>query len=50
MKREMTTWNIFELMTWLDKCVERTFTQICIEMRSVINKSLSTGRYWSKWV
>ena len=50
MKREMTTWNIFELMTWLDKCVERIFTQIFIEIRSVINKAISTGRYWSKWV
>ena len=50
MKREITTWNIFELMTWLDKCVERIHTQIFIEIRNVINKAISTGRYWSKWV
>ena len=50
MKREMTTWNIFELMTWLDKCVERIFTQMFIEIRSVINKAISTVRYCSKWV
>ena len=50
MKREMATWNIFELMSWLDKCVGRTFTQIFIKIRSVINKAISTERYWSEWV
>ena len=25
-KREMTAWNIYQLMTWLDKCVDRTQT------------------------
>ena len=37
-------------MSWLDKCVERIFTQMFIEIRSVINKAISTGRYWSKWI
>ena len=32
MKREMTTWNIFELMTWLDKCFERIYTHIFIKI------------------
>ena len=50
MKRKMTTWNIFESMTWLDKCVERIHTQMFIEIRNVINKVISTGRYWYKWV
>ena len=50
MKREMTTWNMFELMSWLDKCVERIFTQIFIEIRNVINNAISTGIYWSKRV
>ena len=45
MKREMTTWNIYKLMTWLDKRVERIYTQMCIEIRNVINKAISTGRY-----
>ena len=45
MKREMITWNIFELMTWLDKCVERIYTQMFIEIRNVINNAISTGRY-----
>ena len=50
MKKEMTTWNIYELMTWLDKCVERIYTQMFIEIRNVINKAISSSRYWSKWV
>ena len=50
MKRQMTTWNIFELMAWLDKCVERIYTQMFIEIRNVINNAISTERQWSKWV
>ena len=50
MKREMTTWNIFELMSWLDKCVECIYTKMYIEIRSVINMAIETGKYWSKWV
>ena len=50
MKREMTTWNIYELMTWLDKCDDRTHTQIVIEIRNVINDAVSSGRFWFKWV
>ena len=46
----MTSWNIFELMSWFDKCVESIFTQMFIEIRSVINKAISTERYWSEWV
>ena len=46
----MTTWNIYELMTWLDKCVERIYTQMFIEIRNVINTAISSGKYWSKWV
>ena len=34
----------------LDKCIERIYTQIFIEIRYVINNAISTGRYWSKWV
>ena len=45
MKRQMTTWNISELMAWLDKYVERISTQMFIEIRNVINNAISTGRY-----
>ena len=37
-------------MIWFDKCVERIYTQVLIEIRNVINNAISTGRYWSKWV
>ena len=50
MKREMVTWNIYELLTWLDKCVDRIYTKIFIEIRNVINDVASSGRYWFKWV
>ena len=50
MKREMTTWNIYELTTWFDKCVKRIYTQMFIEIRNIINNAISTGKYWSKWV
>ena len=50
MIKEITTWNIYELMIWLDKCVEHIYTQIFIEIRNVINKVISTRRYWYKWV
>ena len=43
MKREMTNWNIFELMSWLDKCVEHIYTQMFIEICSVIDKAISIG-------
>ena len=44
----MTTWNIYELMIWLDKCVDRIYTKKCIEIRNVINDAVSSGRYWFK--
>ena len=44
MKREITTWNIFELMTSFDKFVERIYTQMFIEIRNVINNAISTER------
>ena len=40
MKREETTWNIYELMTWLDKCVDRFYTKKYIEIRNVINDTI----------
>ena len=27
MTRYMTTWNVYELTTWLDKCVDRIYTK-----------------------
>ena len=37
-------------MTWFDKRVDRIYTKKFIEIRNVINDTVSSGRYWSKWV
>ena len=37
MKREMTTWNIFELMFWLEKCVSRIHRRMFIVTRYFLN-------------
>ena len=50
MTREITTWNIFELIFWLDKGLYRIHTQIFIEIQNIINNAESSGRYRSKWV
>ena len=50
MKREITTWNIYELTTQLNKYADRIHTEIFIEIRNIINDAESSGRYWSKWV
>ena len=50
MKEEMTTWYIFELISWLDKCVNRIHIDMFIEILNVINDAQSTGRFQSKWV
>ena len=46
----MTAWNIYQLMTWLDKCVDRTQTQMLIEIRNIINDAVSSGRYQYNWL
>ena len=46
----MATWNIYELLIWLDKCVDRIHTRMFIEIRNVINDTISSSRYWSNCV
>ena len=31
MKREMTTWNIYKLIAWIDKCVDRIHTKYLLK-------------------
>ena len=50
MKREMTTWNIYELMKWFGKCVDRIYPKNKIEIRNGITDSVSSDRYWYKWI
>ena len=50
MKREITTFNIFELTVWLDKCVNRLNTKKINEIHNLINDSQSSSRYLYFWV
>ena len=46
----MTTWNKFELISWIDECVNRIHTEMVIEIQNFINDAQVTGRFWSKSV
>ena len=41
---------IYELISYLDKCVDRIHVQMFIEIRNIINDAESSNRYWSKQV
>ena len=43
MKQKMNRQNISQLVTWLDNCVHRIYSEIFIEIRKVINP-LGTGK------
>ena len=45
----MGYWNIFQLMTWLDRCVERIYTEIFLETKNVLNNAEKTGKFLFKW-
>lgn len=46
----MTISNIFELVSWCDKCVNRIHEEMLIEIRYGINNTLTTRRFRSKGV
>ena len=37
-------------MTWLDRCVERIYTEMFLEIKTILNNAINTGNFWSKWV
>ena len=37
-------------MTWVDRCVERIYTEIFLETKTILNDATKTGKLWSKWV
>ena len=37
-------------MTWLDRCVERIYTETILEIKTILNDAIKTGNFWSKWV
>ena len=50
LKKEMVQWNIYQLMTWLDRCVERIYTEMFLSIKTILNDAIKTGNFWSKWV
>ena len=37
-------------MTWLDRCVERIYTEMFLSIKTILNDAIKTGNFWSKWV
>ena len=37
-------------MTWLDRCVERIYTEMLLEIKTILNDATQTGKFCSKWV
>ena len=37
-------------MTWLDRCVEIIYTEMFLEIKTILNDATKTGNFWSKWV
>ena len=40
LKKEMVQWNIYQLMTWLDRCVERIYTEMFLEIKIILNDDI----------
>ena len=34
LKKDMVQWNIYQLMTWLDRCVERIYIEMFLEVKN----------------
>ena len=37
-------------MTWLDRCVERIYTEMFLEIKTILNDATKTSNFWSNWV
>ena len=37
-------------MTWLDRCVERIYTEMFLEIKTILNDVTKISNFWSKWV
>ena len=40
LKKEMVKWNIYQLMIWLDRCVERIYTEIFLSIKTILNDAI----------
>ena len=37
-------------MTWLERYVEIIYTEMFLEIKTILNDTTKTGNFWSKWV
>ena len=37
LKQEMVQWPIYQLMTWLDRCIERVYIEMFLEIKTNLN-------------
>ena len=37
-------------MTWLDRCVERIYREMFLEIKGILNDAEKIVKFWSKWV
>ena len=45
LKKYMVQWNIYQLMTWLDKGIERIYTESFLEIKTILNYATKTGKF-----
>ena len=38
------------MITWLERRVERIYTEIFLEIKNVLKDAENNGKFWSKWV
>ena len=46
----MIRWNLFQLKTWLYRCVVRIYTGMFIEIKHILNDEEKTSKLWFKLV
>ena len=49
LKKEMIHWNIFQLIIWLNRCVERIYTEMFLEIKDVLNDT-EKSKLCAKWM
>ena len=37
-------------MTWLDRWVEKNYTEMFLGIKTILNDATKTGNFWSRWV
>ena len=45
LKKEMIYQNVLQLMTWLDRCVERIYTEMFLEIKNILNDAKKMANF-----